>query len=375
MALMAPDDPCDQIQGAAGEICENGGGSGGGAPSVENPLDPFQQLAHEVAKAAGWTAKQLGKVLTSPQEAVDFTNASFLQQYALVFAASTILVLVLWLAAVAKRAMRGASMTTAMGEAIGLLWLAVAACAFTPAILYVLISATHGVTTVLVDALGSSPGGLFNSWAKDLEAGKVGGGPLILTVTSLATMLLCGALWLLLVLRALGLYVGAVLGVVVYAALVDRDWWGHIRKWAAFMIALVLAEPVIVIVLGLTAALQTSGDQGAVVTGLAVTVIALGVTIALIWKVPGWGDAIKVARMSARTAGGAAGALIGGRNATASAGVMHGIHTHGSRQINGTPRTPSSSSGSSSGGAAGGIAAHSQRTPKKKDGNGKGKSS
>lgn len=63
---------------------------------------------------------------------VDFTNAKFLQQYAVVFAASTVLTLLLWLLAVAKRAVRGVPLSTAISEAIGFLWLTVLASAFTP---------------------------------------------------------------------------------------------------------------------------------------------------------------------------------------------------------------------------------------------------
>ena len=41
-----------------------------------------------------------------------------------------------------------------------------------------------------------------------------------------------GVLYLELYLRAVLLYVGALLGVVVYAGLVDKNLWGHVRRWA-----------------------------------------------------------------------------------------------------------------------------------------------
>lgn len=368
--LFEPNDPCDNLAGPVQDVCKPGGSTEGTLPGgVVTPtdplaeLDPLTALAQSTAKAAHWTSSQLGKLVGGDGVAVDLTNASFLKQYAIVFAASTILVLVLWLLAVAKRAIRGVPMTTAMSEAIGLLWIAVAASAFTPLVLYTVIAATSAVTDVLVSALGSDPNGLFESLGSNLEAGKVGGGPLILLIVSLATIALCGALWLLLVIRALGLYVGALFSVVIYAGLVDRDWWGHTRRWAGVMLALIAVEPVIVIVIGLAAALQTSPDSNQVVTGLAITLIALGVAVYLVWKVPALGDAVKVARTAAKATGGAARAVTG--TASAATGVMRGISAHGDR---GTSRGGSSSIGTQKApnNVAGGIAAHSQRKPKDK---------
>ncbi|MFI1184523.1 hypothetical protein ACH4UT_34010 [Streptomyces sp. NPDC020799] len=358
--MLLADGPCDTLPGPAKQACQSGGTSG----KVTGPpdSDPLTSLAKEVAKAADWTTHQLGKVIAD-RNAVDFTNGGFLKQYAVVFAAATVLVLILWLLAIAKRAVRGVPMTTAIREAVGFLWFAVIATAFTPLILYVVIGATSAVTDVLVSALGSKPGGLFTSLGSNLKDGKTGGGPLILIATSLATIALCGALWLLLVMRALALYVGALLGVVVYAGLVDKDLWGHIRRWAGFMVALILAEPVIVIILGLASALQSTGKRGPVVTGLAVTVLALGVTVYLIVKFPGFGDAVKVARMTGRAAGGTTRTLTG--PPSASAGVRNGINTHSGRGGSSTRPGPAPGTQKQPNPVSGGLSAHGQRTPAK----------
>ncbi|MFI5987301.1 hypothetical protein ACIBEA_41330 [Streptomyces sp. NPDC051555] len=359
------DDPCDALSGPVRDTCKPGSGAGG-LPGVSptDPaaaLDPLGELAHSAAKAAHWTSQQLGKMVGN-RNAVDLTNTSFLKQYAIVFAASTILVLVLWLLAVAKRAVRGVPMTTAMSEAVGLLWIAVAASAFTPLILYTVIGAVSAVTDVLVSALGSNPNGLFDSFGADLEAGKVGGGPLILLCASLAAIALCGALMLLLVIRAFALYAGALFSVVVYAGLVDRDWWGHTRRWAGFMFAVIAVEPVIVIVMGLASALETSPDTSRVVTGLGITLTALVIAIYLVVKVPALGDAVKVARGAAKVTGGAVRAVTGG--GSAATGVMRGISTHGDR---GNARSGGSSSigtQKAPNNVAGGISAHAARKPK-----------
>ncbi|MFG2833135.1 hypothetical protein ACGFWI_37815 [Streptomyces sp. NPDC048434] len=362
-----PDNPCDMVQGPAHSACSTGGGGGSvKPPDPLSSMDPLTSLAHSTAKAAAWTARRLGDVIGSPNQ-VDFTNASFLQQYAVLFAATSVLVMVLWLFAVMKRAIRGAPMITAMREAIGLLWLAVGATAFTPLILYVVVQATSAVTTVLVAALGSTTtgGDVYDALAADLLAGQLPGGPLIVLVVSLATVVLCGALMLLLVLRALALYAGAMLGIVVYAGLIDREWWPHVRKWSGIMAAIIGVEPIIVIMLGLSAVLR--GQHGHVLTGLAVTLATLGVSVGLITKVPMWGDGIRVARAAARTAGGAASGVINGvigGGGGAAAGVMRGISTHGGRTVGGTSST--SSKPPQSNPISGGMAADSKRTPRQK---------
>lgn len=363
-----PDDPCKDAVGPLRQACEQ---DGGGSSSPPESLDPLMELAKQCARAADWTAGQLGKVITD-QAGVDFTNQGFLRQYAVVFAASTVLTVILWLLGVVKRAVRGVPLTTALGEAISLLWLAVAAAAFTPLILYTVVGATSAVTDVLVDAFNGDPAGTFKALGDDLEAGRVGGGALMLLVVSVATIALCGALWLLLILRALALYVGALLGVVVYSGLVDRNLWGKVRSWAGIMCALILLEPVIAITIGLAAALETSESTSAVALGLGITVIALGVSIYIIAKAPGMGDAVRVARQTARTAG------LGGRAAAGTAstaqGVMSGISTHSSRGAATSSSTTGGTGARTSTGTNGhkppnrmteGITTHAPRQPKK----------
>ena len=128
-------DACDLIVGLAKDYCD-GTKANPTAPTPSNdPLDPLSSLAKGFADAAAWIVGKLSEAVKNTAN-VDFTNASFLRQYAVVFAASTILTLVLWLLAVAKRAVRGVPLTTAVSEAIGFLWLTVIASAFTPLILY-----------------------------------------------------------------------------------------------------------------------------------------------------------------------------------------------------------------------------------------------
>ncbi|MET9961124.1 hypothetical protein ABZ128_19065 [Streptomyces sp. NPDC006326] len=367
----ASNNPCDLIRGPAKDYCERGAGAApntppktGLAPSdPTDALNPLASLARGCADAAAWIVSELGKAVNGTAN-VDFTNGAFLKQYAVVFAASTILTLVLWLLAVAKRAIRGVPLTTALSEAVGFLWLTVLASAFTPLILYTVVSATDGVTEVIASGAGGQTDVFFGSFTEALKKGdSIGGGPIMLIVVSLVTVLAAGILFLELFIRAALLYVGALLGVVVYAGLVDRNLWGHVRRWAGIMIAVILVKPVIVIVLGLAGAL--AGEKGpnafsAVVSGLAIILLAIFASAMIYRFVPGFGDEIASARAgrTKATDGAQAAAVI----SSPASLVSQGIKTHSSR---GAHR--GGGDGGGSGGPrpanplSGGMAAHSSR--------------
>ncbi|WP_071339179.1 hypothetical protein [Streptomyces albidoflavus] len=367
-AFAAPDPPddgrCDLVVGAAKEFCESeGSSSGAGTSSTPDPLgstlDPLSSLAKGCAQAAAWTVDKLSDAVDSTAN-VDFTNPQFLQQYAVVFAASTVLTLLLWLLAVAKRAVRGVPLTTALSEAIGFLWLTVLASAFTPLILYTVVSATDSVTTVLAKSTGGQTDAFFGTFSEALKKGEdIGGGPIMLIVVSLVSILAAGVLWLELVIRAALLYVGALLGTVVYAGLVDKNLWKHVRRWAGIMIAVILVKPVIVIVLGLAGALSSEDGPNAfsaVVAGLAIILLAIFASAMIYRFVPGFGDEIAASRNNRLSQGaeGRAAAVL----SSPAALVSQGIKAHSGRQSGdgggaSQPRPANQ--------ASGGMAAHASR--------------
>lgn len=356
-------DACSLIAGPARQYCEGDPAPKAKTPNSTDPaLDPLTSLGRGCADAAAWIVGKLSDAVKSTAN-VDFTNTRFLQQYAIVFAASTVLTLVLWLLAVAKRAIRGVPLTTALSEAIGFLWLTVLASAFTPLILYTIVSATDGVTEVIASSSGGQTDVFFGSFAEALKKDSdIGGGPIMLIVVSLVSILAAGILWLELVIRAALLYVGALLGTVVYAGLVDKNMWGHVRRWAGIMIAVIMVKPVIVIVLGLAGALS-SGDGpdafSAVVSGLAIILLAIFASGMIYRFVPGFGDEIQGARTNRKQAtdGSQAAALI----SSPAALVSQGIKTHSSR---GGQDSGSGGSGGArpANAVSGGVAAHSSRT-------------
>ena len=356
--------PCDLIVGEAKKYCEKGNNpSKGAGPSgdlTNNTLDPLSSLAKGCADAASWTIDKLAAAVKETAN-VDFTNSKFLQQYAVVFAASTVLTLLLWLLAVAKRAVRGVPLGTALSEAIGFLWLTVLASAFTPLILYTVVSAADSVTDVLAKTTGDQSHTFFGTFSDALGKGNsIGGGPIMLIVVSLVSILAAGVLWLELVIRAALLYVGALLGTVVYAGLVDKNLWGHVRRWAGVMIAVILVKPVIVIVLGLAGALSSAGGPNAfsaVVSGLAIILLAIFASAMIYRFVPGFGDEIAAGRNNRimRGAENKAAAVI----SSPATLVAQGIKTHSSRADSkgggNQPARPANP-------VAGGVAAHSSRS-------------
>ncbi|MDH6133850.1 hypothetical protein P3T37_003249 [Kitasatospora sp. MAA4] len=342
--------------------CAQGGGSGlPGSSTVGSVTDPLGSLAKGCAQAAAWLVRKLSSAIDGTTQ-VDFTNAAFLQQYAVVFAGSTVVTLILWLLAVTKRAVRGAPLGQAISEAIGFLWLTVVASAFTPLILYTVVSATDGLTTAIAAGTKSDTGTYLGGFADTLENGSLGGGPLILIIVSLVAVLAAAVLWIELLIRAAMLYVGALLGTAVYAGLVDKQLWKHVRRWAGLMAAVDLAKPVIVIILGLASAVASgagvSDDFSKVLSGLAILFLSIFASGAIYRFVPGFGDEMLHMRQARASAVSAGSAMINGPANL----VKQGISAHGSR---GGPEGATGGGGGAGGGgsAAAGIAAHASRTP------------
>ncbi|MEU8875022.1 hypothetical protein AB0D24_28545 [Streptomyces javensis] len=356
------DGHCGDIIGPA--PCGKDSGGSSGPPDPSNPLDPAASLARGCADAASWLVGKLSKLVKETAN-VDFTNEAFLRQYAVVFAASTVLTLILWLLAVAKRAIRGVPLGEALSEAIGFLWLTVLASAFTPLILYTVVTATDAVTDAIASGTGADNDAFFGSFSQALKRDEdIGGGPIMLIVVSLVTILAAGVLCLELVIRAALLYVGALLGTAVYAGLVDKNMWGHVRRWAGIMIAVILVKPVIITVLALAGALSTNGDKpdafSAVVSGLSIIILAIFASAMIYRFVPGFGDEIVKARSaSSDPASRQAAAVI----TSPAALVKQGINTHSARgggEAGGGGAAPGQAKPANP--VSGGVAAHSTRT-------------
>lgn len=358
----ADPDPCGAIKGPAHKYCERGQDAKDGGDKelpdspLDDSLDPLSSLADGMAETAAWTVDKLSDAVSATAD-VDFTNANFLKTYSIVFAASTFLVLLIWLWAVAKRAVRGVPLTTALGEAIGLLWLTVLASAFTPLVLYTVVSAVDGITDAISGGKHNTK--FFDAFSDTLEDGdKAEGGPIARIFLSLVSIFAAGVVWLELVIRTALLYVGAVLGTVVYSGLVDKELWPRVKKWAGIMAAIILVKPIIIIVLRLASAL--SGGDGpkdttaSIVSGLAIIIIAIIASALLFRLIPGMGDEIVAIRRDSYDPASRQSAAVVSKPVS---GIRQGINTHASRDVASRPAAQSTTSSPSSG-----ISAHASRS-------------
>ncbi|MFJ8078973.1 hypothetical protein ACIQ7Q_34840 [Streptomyces sp. NPDC096176] len=161
----------------------------------------------------------------------------------------------------------------------------------------------HDTGDSITDALAGGKAGAnffeaFSTALRKDEGGDSGGGPIARIILSIVSILAAGVVWLELVVRTALLYVGAALGTVVYAGLVDRDLWGRVRRWVGIMVAVILVKPIIVIVLLLASALAggepNTDPTSAIVSGLAIIIAVFA--SALFKMIPGMGDDIIAAR-------------------------------------------------------------------------------
>jgi hypothetical protein len=360
-AERASADPCTSALGAVRSLCPSqlGQQAPTGVETTTLSLNPLDAVAGSCAKAASWVINKLGEAIESTTS-VDFTNPGFMRQYAIVFAASTVLTLILWLLAVAKRAMYGVPVSRAVSEAIGFLWLAVLACAFTPVVLALLVSLTDAITDAIASGTRTDTREYLSDFAKVLDPRGIGGGPIASMFVSLLALIAAAVIWVELLIRAAMLYVGAILGTIVYAGLVDRDLWHHVRRWAGLMVAIILIKPIVIIVLSLATTVAGSGRPddtfSAVLTGLAIMFLTIFASVMIYKFVPSFGD--DMAQMHAsRQAAGESG--VGGAARGPASYMRAGIATHGNR---GAPAKGGGNPvGASTGAMAAGVVAHAGR--------------
>ena len=84
--------PCDLIRGRAKDYCERGEAASNGSTTLDDPsttLDPLASLAKGCADAASWTDRASSAGPSRTPRTSTSPTPTFLQQYAVVFAAST----------------------------------------------------------------------------------------------------------------------------------------------------------------------------------------------------------------------------------------------------------------------------------------------
>ncbi|MFF7166857.1 hypothetical protein ACFZBP_36670 [Streptomyces sp. NPDC008086] len=295
--------------------------------AIDFVSDPLGFLLQKLTDANIWFLRKMLELIQNTTK-IDLTSSGFLKQYAIIFAVSSLLTVALWLIAVAKRAVRGVALTTAISEAVGFLLLQFIVNAMTPAAIALLMKAIDQVTAMFEPYATSNFRPFLENILKTMAANPTGGVGQLLVVN---LIMLIGALlmWVELLIRSAAIYVGVALGPIVNAGLVDKDLWGKSKRWFAAIFAIGLSKPVLFALLGLGGALLSdssgsmSDEVSKTLVGALILLLAVFASATLYKWVPAFGDEMAQLhhdRKSAQSAG--------------PASVIDGPGQHANRAIN-----------------------------------------
>ncbi|MFE4309172.1 hypothetical protein ACFRR6_24345 [Streptomyces sp. NPDC056891] len=238
---------------------------------------------------------------------IDWGNPGFLRLYGLVFALSAVLTAVMWLISVVKRAVRGIPIGQAIMENIGYLLMSVVVAGFSP--LAVALTVDF-VDTAAEEILGDYiaevfVGGLviFTALAA-ISMLMPGVGVVIAIPIALAILLAVFGLWVMLVVRNALILMGLIFGPIVFSGLVDKDLWGHTKKYVGILGGIIASKLGIYLALALAGALldgmADSVDRitlpqaiGTCITFLALLFIALFMPFQIAKWIPFVGDELQ----------------------------------------------------------------------------------
>ncbi|OKK02894.1 hypothetical protein AMK26_22275 [Streptomyces sp. CB03234] len=295
--------------------------------AIDFVKDPLGFLLQKLTEANIWFLRKMLELIQNTTK-VDLTSAGFLKQYAIIFAASSLLTVALWLIAVAKRAVRGVAVTTAVSEAIGFLLLQFVVNAMTPGAIALLMKAIDEVTAIFEPYATSNFKPFLENILKVMAANPTEGVGQLLVVN---LIMMFGALlmWVELLIRSAAIYVAVALGPIVNAGLVDRDLWGKSKKWVGAIVAIGLTKPVLFALLGLGGAIlsDSSGSMSDAVSktlvGALILLLAVFASGTLYKWVPAFGDEMAQLHHDRKTA-----------QSSGPAAVIDGPGQHANRAIN-----------------------------------------
>ena len=262
--------------------------------AIDFASDPLGFLLQKLTEANIWFLRKMLELIQNTTK-IDLTSPGFLKQYAIIFAASSLFTVALWLVAVAKRAVRGVSVTTAVSEAVGFLLLQFVVNAMTPGAIALLMKAIDEVTAVFEPYATSNFRPFLANLLKVMAVKpKEGVGQLL--IVNLIMMLGALLMWVELLIRSAAIYVAVALGPIVNAGLVDKDLWGKSKKWFGAVFAIGLSKPVLFALLGLGGAVlsDSSGSMSDAVSktlvGALILLLAVFASSTLYKWVPTFGD-------------------------------------------------------------------------------------
>ncbi|MFE0774143.1 hypothetical protein [Streptomyces sp. NPDC058861] len=238
---------------------------------------------------------------------IDWGNPGFLRLYGLVFALSSVTTAVIWLLSVAKRAVRGFPIGQAIMENIGYLLMSVVVAGFSPLAVALTVDFVDTAAEEILDDYIAEVfvGGLsiFTALAA-ISMLMPGVGAVISIPIALAIFLAVFGLWVMLVVRNALILMGLIFGPIVFSGLVDKDLWGHTKKYVGILGGIIASKLGIYLALALAGALldgvTDSVDRitlpqaiGTSITFLALLFIALFMPFQIAKWIPFVGDELQ----------------------------------------------------------------------------------
>jgi hypothetical protein len=290
--------PCDALPSPLAGACSitplNGAAavaSQAGA-AVDCATDPVGCVAKSFGQAAGWFMDKLATVITATTQ-VDMTNGGFLQLYTTMFGLAAVLTLLRVMFSVLTNVARGQGME-AVKAATGYYIAAVAVGAFAPAVVYVLLQLSDGLTKAVTLNTTDDTARFLTGVGKTMVAMPNDISAAVVLLVAVLMVISALVLWLELLLRAAAIYAVTLFATPVASGLINRNSWGSVRRWLNFLIALILAKPAVAAVLALAATLAAHGSTAdafsSVLVALALLVMAIFATALLFKFIPHLGD-------------------------------------------------------------------------------------
>ncbi|MGW6454750.1 hypothetical protein ACWF94_02280 [Streptomyces sp. NPDC055078] len=248
--------------------------------AVDFMSDPLGYIAQFFNNAVTSLFTQMIKALLSTTS-IDWQDPGFLRAYSMAFAASTVLTLILWLLAVAKRAVQGVPPLQALGESIGFLLIAVTVSALAPAgIAYIVQLFDEAAEAMLMPVASDAADMVVTVTTAMGVLLAIPGGSIIVIFLALTLLTAIAGVWLELIVRNALILAGLVLGTSVFSGLVDRSLWNHVKRWVGVMCGIIASKYVLFTTLNLASGMLVSDASTPSVTQSFATTFT---AIALFW--------------------------------------------------------------------------------------------
>ncbi|WP_244415048.1 hypothetical protein [Streptomyces hygroscopicus] len=269
--------------------------------AIDFASDPLGYIAQFFNNAVTSIFTQMMKALGSTTR-IDWQDPGFLRTYTMAFAASSLLTVILWLIAVAKRALQGVPPLQALGESIGFLLMSVVVSAFAPAaVAYVVMLFDSAAEAMFKPVAGDAGNMVVTVTTAMLALMAIPGGQIIVIFFCLAMLAAIAGVWLELIVRNALIMCGLVFGPTVFSGLVDRDLWSHSKRWVAVVVAIIASKYVTFTAISLGTGMLASDSPKAslaqsfatVFTALAILGLAMYMPFQLTKFIPILGDEIQ----------------------------------------------------------------------------------